>query len=139
VVSAVQAQHDSVGHLLEGRCAAATGEVFKALRERVRRSIEDADVIERKDLAGFSAPLDSFLRVDAHDRTRKRRGQGVLRVSFVGRVDPALARARYSRLEGLAATVREYCRPLRKRKSRIRQSAAIFYLNAFSTQCWGLA
>jgi len=67
VVSAVQAEHDSVGHLLESRCAAATSEVFEALRERACRSIEDADVIEREDLASFSAPLDSFLRVAAHE------------------------------------------------------------------------
>jgi hypothetical protein len=67
VVSAVQAEHDSVGHLLESRCAAATGEVFEALRERACRSIEDADVIEREDLASFSAPLDSFLRVAVHE------------------------------------------------------------------------
>jgi len=67
VVSAVQAEHDSVGHLLESRCAAATGKVFEALRERACRSIEDADVIEREDLAGFSAPFDSFLRDAAHE------------------------------------------------------------------------
>ena len=67
MVSAVQAEHDSVGHLLESRCAAATSEVFEALRERACRSIEDADVIEREDLASFSAPLDSFLRVAAHE------------------------------------------------------------------------
>jgi len=65
--SAVPAEHDSVGHLLESRCAATTSEVFEALRERACRSIEDADVIEREDLASFSAPLDSFLRVAAHE------------------------------------------------------------------------
>ena len=69
MVSAVQAEHDSVGCLLEGRYAAATVKVFEALRERARRSIEDADVIEREDLAGFSAPLDSFLRVAAHEHS----------------------------------------------------------------------
>ena len=67
VFSAVRAKHDSVGHLLESRCAAATSEVFEALRHRASRSIEEADVIEREDLAGFSAPLDSFLRVAAHE------------------------------------------------------------------------
>ena len=67
MVSAVPAEHDSVGYLLESRYAAATVEVFEALRERACRSIEDADVIEREDLAGFSAPLDSFLRVAAHE------------------------------------------------------------------------
>jgi hypothetical protein len=66
LVSAVLAEHDSVGHLLESRCAAATSEVLEALRERASRSIEDADVIERKGLAGFAAPLDSFLSVAAH-------------------------------------------------------------------------
>ena len=60
MVSAVRAEHDSVRHLLEGRCATATSEVFEALRERACRSIEQADVIEREDLAGFAAPLDSF-------------------------------------------------------------------------------
>jgi hypothetical protein len=68
VVSAVQAEHDSVGHLLESRCAAATSEVFEALRERACRSIEDADVIERKGLAGFAAPFDSYLGVAVHDQ-----------------------------------------------------------------------
>ena len=57
--------------LFESRCAAAPGEVFEASRERAHRSIEDADVIEREDLAGFSAPLDSFLRRAAHDIVRK--------------------------------------------------------------------
>jgi hypothetical protein len=64
--SAVPAEHDSVGHLLESRCAAATSEVFEALRESASRSIEEADVVERKGLAGFPAPLDSYLGV-AHD------------------------------------------------------------------------
>ena len=67
MVSAVQAEHDSVGRLLESRYAAATVEMFEALRERACRSIEDADVIEREDLAGFPAPLDSFLLVAAHE------------------------------------------------------------------------
>ena len=72
MVCAVQAEHDSVGHLLESRYAAATVEVFEALRERACRSIEDADVIEREDLAGFSAPLDSFLCVAAHEPNMSR-------------------------------------------------------------------
>ena len=92
VVSAVQAQHDSVGHLLESRCTAATSEVFEALRERARRSIEDADVIEREDLAGFAAPLDSAL-LSAHGK--------------LGNSHSLI----YSRLEDLAARVRRYCRP----------------------------
>jgi len=68
VVSAVRAEHDSVGHLLECRCTAATSEVLEALRERASRSIEEADVIQREGLAGFAAPLDSYWRVAAHDR-----------------------------------------------------------------------
>jgi len=56
VISAVQAEHDSVGHLLESRYAAATVEVSEALRERECRSIDNADVIEREVLAGFAAP-----------------------------------------------------------------------------------
>jgi hypothetical protein len=68
VVSAAPAEHDSVGHLLESRCAAATSEVFEALRERACGSIEDADVIERKGLAGFAAPFDSYLGVAVHDQ-----------------------------------------------------------------------
>ena len=71
MVSAVRAEHHSVGHLLESRCAAATSEVFEALRERACRSIENVDVIEREGLAGFSAPFDSFLRRAVHDRARK--------------------------------------------------------------------
>ena len=66
--SAVRAKHDSIGQLLECRCAAATGEVFEALSERACRSIEQADVIEREGLADFAAPLDSFLSVAAHDK-----------------------------------------------------------------------
>jgi len=68
LVSAVLAEHDSVSHLLESRCTAPTSEVREALRERASRSTEDADVIERKGLAGFAAPLDSFLSVAAHDK-----------------------------------------------------------------------
>ena len=90
VVSAVRAEHDSVSHLLESRYASAAIEVFEALRERASRSIEDADVIEREDLAGFAAPLDSYLRV--HDKL----GNSI---------------ACYSGLEGLAARVRKYCGP----------------------------
>jgi hypothetical protein len=109
VVGAVQAEHDSIGHLLESRCAAATSKVFEALRERACRSIEDVDVIEREDLAGLAAPLDSLLRVDAHDNSEARSGEN--RGSrYRLWVDPALARPWYSGLEGLAATVREYCR-----------------------------
>jgi hypothetical protein len=81
MVSAVQAEHDSIGHLLESRCAAATSKVFEALRERARRSIEDADVIERENLAGLAAPLDALLRVDVHVTglgSSKRREQGAL-------------------------------------------------------------
>jgi hypothetical protein len=92
VVSAAQAEHDSVGHFLESRYAAATVEVFEALRERVCRSVEDADVIEREVLAGFAAPLDSCL-LSVHDKLGNSR-------SLI-----------YSRLEDLAATVREYCPP----------------------------
>ena len=58
--SAVRAQHDSVGHLLESRCAAATSEVVEASRHRASRSIEEADVIEREVLVGFSAPFNSL-------------------------------------------------------------------------------
>ena len=68
VFSAVRAKHDSVGHLLESRCAATTTEVFEALRERASGSVEDADVVERGGLADFAAPLDSFLSVAAHDK-----------------------------------------------------------------------
>jgi len=68
VVSASPAEHDSVGRLLESRYAAATSEVLEALRERASRSIEDADVIERKGLSGFAAPFDSYLGVAAHDK-----------------------------------------------------------------------
>jgi hypothetical protein len=68
VVSAPPAEHDSVGRLLESRCAAATSEVYEALRERPGRSVEDADVIERKGLAGFAAPFDSYLGVAVHDK-----------------------------------------------------------------------
>jgi len=67
-VSAVLAEHDSVRHLLESRCAAATSKVLEALRERASRSIEEADVIQREDLADFAAPFDSFLSVAAHDK-----------------------------------------------------------------------
>ena len=73
MISAVQAEHDSVGHLLESRYAAATVEVSEALRERERRSIDNADVIEREVLAGFAAPLDSYLRVAAHGRDSEAR------------------------------------------------------------------
>ena len=90
VFSAVRAKHDSVGHLLESRCAAATSEVFEALRHRACRSIEEADVIEREVLAGFSAPSNSFLGV--HGK--------------LGRSHSLI----YTRLEDWAATVREYCR-----------------------------
>ena len=90
VFSAVRAKHDSVGHLLESRSAAATSEVFEALRHRAARSIEEADVIERETLAGFSAPFNSFLSV-----------HGKLGNSH---------RLIYTRLEDLAARVREYCR-----------------------------
>ena len=85
-VCAVRAEHDSVSHLLESRYARAAIEVFEALRERVSRSIEDADVIEREDLASFAAPLDSYYGVASHNR------------------------ACCSGWEGLAARVREYCR-----------------------------
>jgi hypothetical protein len=68
VVSAPPAEHDSVGRLLESRYAAATSEVYEALRERACRSIEEADVIERKGLAGFAAPFDSYLGVAVHDK-----------------------------------------------------------------------
>jgi hypothetical protein len=111
VISAVQAEHDSVGHLLESRYAAATVEVSEALRERECRSIDNADVIEREVLAGFAAPLDSYLRVAAHGRARK------LETASTGSTPGiscgaglAFARAWYSWLEGLAATVRKYCR-----------------------------
>jgi len=87
VFSAVRAKHDSVGHLLESRCAAATSEVFEALRHRACHSIEEADVIERENLAGFSAPFNSF-----HGK--------------LGNSHSLI----YTRLEDLAATVREYCR-----------------------------
>jgi hypothetical protein len=68
LIRAVLAEHDSVGHLLESRCATATSEVFEALRERACRSIEDADVIERKGLVGLAAPFDSYLGVAVHDK-----------------------------------------------------------------------
>ena len=90
VVSAVPAEHDSVGHLLESRCAGATSEVFEALRERACRSIEDADVIEREVLAGLAAPLNSCL-LSVHNKLGNSHS------------------LKYSRLEDLAATVREYC------------------------------
>jgi len=61
--SAVRAQHDSVGHLFESRCATATIEVFEAVRHRASRSIQEADVIEREVLAGFSAPFNSLWSV----------------------------------------------------------------------------
>ena len=67
VFSAFRAKHDSVGHLLESRCAATTTEVLEALCERASRSVEDADVIERGGLADFATPLDSFLSVAAHE------------------------------------------------------------------------
>jgi hypothetical protein len=118
VISAVQAEHDSVGHLLESRYAAATVEVSEALRERECRSIDNADVIEREVLAGFAAPLDSYLRVAAHGRARK------LETASTGSTPGiicgaglAFARAWYSWLEGLAATVRKY-RPVRFRSHR---------------------
>ena len=66
--SAVRAKHDSIGHFLESRCAATTSEVFEALRERACRSIEDADVIERKGFVGLAAPFDSYLCVAVHDK-----------------------------------------------------------------------
>jgi hypothetical protein len=90
VFSAVRAKHDSVRHLLESRCAAATSEVFEALRHRVSRSIEEADVIEREVSARFSAPSNSFLGV--HGK--------------LGNSHSLI----YTRLEDLPATVREYCR-----------------------------
>ena len=68
VFCAVRAKHDSVGHFLESRSAATTTEVFEALRERASGSVEDADVIERRGLADFAAPLDSFLSVAALDK-----------------------------------------------------------------------
>jgi hypothetical protein len=86
VFSAVRAKHDSVGQLLECRCAAATGEVFEALRHRAGRSIKQADVIEREILAGFSAPFNS--------------SHGKLGNSHI---------LIYTGLEHLAARVREYC------------------------------
>ena len=88
--SAIRAKHDSVGHLLESRCAGATSEVFEALRHRAARSVEEADVIEREVLAGFSAPFDSFLGV-----------HGKLGNSHC---------LIYTPLEDLVATVRRYCR-----------------------------
>src|SRR4030095_2058682 len=104
---------------LESRYAAATVEVSEALRERECRSIDNADVIEREVLAGFAAPLDSYLRVAAHGRARK------LETASTGSTPGiicgaglAFARAWYSWLEGLAATVRKYClRPLGVRSS----------------------
>jgi hypothetical protein len=90
VFSAVLAEHDSVGHLLESRCAAATSEVLEALRHGLSRSIEEAYVIEGEVLAGSSAPFDSFLSV--HGK--------------LGNSHSLI----YTRLEDLAATVREYCR-----------------------------
>src|SRR5262249_51249936 len=91
VFSAVRAKHDSVGHLLESRCAAATSEVFEALRHRASRSIEEADVIESENLAGFSAPFNSSLSV--HGKLGKFRSSDIYR------------------LEDLVARVPEYCRP----------------------------
>jgi hypothetical protein len=73
VISAGHAEHDSVRHLLESRYAAATVEVSEALRERVCRSIHNADVIEREVLAGFAAALDSYLRVAAHGQNSEAR------------------------------------------------------------------
>ena len=67
-VSAARAEHDSVGHLLESRCTAATSEVFETLRERAGRPVEDADVIERKSLVGLAAPFNSYLGVAVHDK-----------------------------------------------------------------------
>lgn len=90
MVSAAPAEHDSVGRLLECRYAGTTSEVIEALREQLCRSIEYVDVVEREGLAGFAAPLDSYLRVTGHDS--------------------ACHSADISRLEGLAATVRKYCR-----------------------------
>src|SRR5215467_2311159 len=90
VFSAVRAKHDSVRHLLESRGAAATSEVFEALRHGAARSIEEADVIEREVLAGFSAPFNSLLGV-----------HGKLGNSHC---------LIYTWLEDLAATVRRYCR-----------------------------
>jgi hypothetical protein len=89
VFSAVRAKHDSVGHLLESRCAAATSEVFEAFRHRACRSIEEANVIEREVLAGFSAAFNSFWSV-----------HGKLENSH----SPI-----YTRLDDLASRVREYC------------------------------
>jgi len=111
VISAGHAEHDSVRHLLESRYAAATVEVSEALRERVCRSIDNADVIEREVLAGFAAALDSYLRVAAHGRTRKLEtaSTGSTPCIICG-AGLALAIAWYSWLEGLAATVRKYCR-----------------------------
>ena len=88
--SAVRAKNDSVGHLLESRCATTTSEVFEALRERASRSVGDADVIEREGLADLAAPFDSFLSV--HDK--------------LGNSHSLI----YTRLRDLVATVREYCR-----------------------------
>src|SRR5262249_48287058 len=90
VFSAVRAKHNSVGHLLESRRAAATSEIFEAFRHRACRSIEEADVIEREVLAGFSATLESWWSV--HGK--------------LGNCHSLI----YSRLECWAATVREYCR-----------------------------
>ena len=123
VITAVQAEHDSVGHLLESRYAAATVEVAEALRERDCRSIDNAHVIEREVLAGFAAPLDSYLRVAGHDRARKLETAstgstpGIIRGAGL-----AFARAWYSWLEGLAATVRKYCRRPRPVRFRFRRN-----------------
>ena len=70
LVSAARAEHDSIGHLLESRCAAATSVVDEALRKRASRSIKEADVIERKGLAHFAAALNSGLCAAAHDKLR---------------------------------------------------------------------
>lgn len=67
MVSTFRAKHDPVGHLLEGRGATATSEVLEAMRERLCLSVEDVDVIEGEDLAGFAAPLDPCLHVAVHD------------------------------------------------------------------------
>ena len=127
VISAGHAEHDSVRHLLESRYAAATVEVSEALRDRVCRSIDNADVIEREVLAGFTAALDSYLRVAAHGRTRK------LETASTGSTPGiicgaglAFARAWYSWLEGLAATVRKYCR---LRPQGLRSAAKLFFAN----------
>ena len=112
MISAGHAEHDSVRRLLESRYAAATVEVSEALRERVCRSIDNADVIEREVLAGFAAPLDSYLRIAAHGRARKLETASTGSTpGIICGVGLAFARAWYSWLEGLAARVRKYCGP----------------------------